>query len=319
MSQRSVFGHFALITEVGDICPLNNVSVEIAAVATTLRDIEAHTGAIIAVFERYVSYYDDVVTSSLVSLFTLLGLTLGRVGTGVFSQQLDATRFHYVSAWLQTCFNATAVSFGKEFVLLITLVLVSVLIVGFRAIAAVGVTVCPDVGTLEHALEASGLLAVNTTSEGQLIPRELFDYFLLCPVSANHNPFGFDLNESTDAFFDGIYELGFECSANSTLTCSNHSLPCGLYETNSNSSNLEFVCPCSEYMQDVSKLLTDCNGTASLLIGAFETYFCSQFVQGSALIYISGILVLLSTLFLMIVFRMLSEVLSKLTDFPDFG
>ena len=311
-----VFGHFIQVTEVENFCPLNKT--EITAVAETIRNIEANTAVVIDVYDRYIVYYDDVVVTSLVFLFSLLALTIGRVSTGVFWQQLDATRFQSLSTLLRTFFSATAVSYVKEFVLLITLVLVIVLMVGFRAIAAVGVTVCPDVTTLQAVLEASGLLARNATSDAGVISSELFDHIVLCRAA---NPFGLNLNHtSTDAVFGTVFDLGFECVENSTLICSNSTLPCGLYENSTNSTppGFELVCPCSEYVQDITSLLTDCNGIAQLFEEAFETYFCTQLTEGAALIYISAILVLLSTLFLMIVFRMLSPVLSKLTEFPDF-
>ena len=315
----AIFQHLSLVTQSAEICPLTNVSDEVTVFAQTIRDLEANTEALVASFERYVIYYDDVVATSLVFLFTLLLLTVGRVVSGVYSQQLDTTRFQILSLSLRTCFNVTAVSYAKELLLLILLLLVTVVMVASRLVAAIGVAICPTVDTLEYALEQSGLLESTFDNATGVVPREMFDYFIKCPDnssgSGSGNLFGIDLNASTSAFFDTFTDLGFQCTANETLVCSNSSLPCGFYEQNS--TNFDLICPCSTYVQDISALLANCDVTADLIGDAFETYFCDMLVQGSALIYISSIMVMLATLLLMLVFRVLSPTLSKINYMPD--
>lgn len=319
-----LFEQLEIFKNATSICPLQNVTGgTLASISYEVSLAEAYSDLIVDSFNLYVTFYDDLVITSLVFLFTFWLGMLVHITTGIFTLELEDTRTLYVVQWVEALFGLSVVSWTKEIFLLITIILTLVLLIAARTIGVVGVFACPTVETVADLLEELDILepsAASNNSGSSLIPRNLYDYFVYCPTNASFSSvFGFDLDASS-GFFDTIYNLGFECSANSSLlSCPNNTLPCGsLYQNASEyPSGFEFICPCSNLMMDLTNTLTDCTSTSTLINQAVEHYACGQLIPGVTIGYIALILTVSGLAFMLVAFTTLSIVLKKLNDFGD--
>lgn len=210
-----------------------------------------------------------------------------------------------------------AISCLRELLVLFTFLLIIGLLVGTRLIGTIGVSVCPTIGTLDQVLRVAFF---GTNNETEAFYSNILDSFVTCTGDRTNAStfFGVELN-SSNVFFESIEDLGYECyEGNSTLYCTNTSLPCGFYNETTIPTGLEYVCQCKGFVQDMKDVVSNCDASVEVVELAFEGFFCSTIIPGITLSYISLMLLLLSLSFTLLVFTILNKVHTKVYSFADF-
>ena len=316
-----VLDQFQVLANVSDACPIANISAPILPISQGFLEARAYSDLVVDSFDTYVGLYDNLVLSTVIFLATFWFGMVMHIVIGLVTRQTEEGRCSSVLIWINTFVGLGPISYGRELVLLITIIVVIGLLVATRLIGVVGVSVCPTVETLDEVLREASFL--TTGNETNTFYESFRNNFVTC--GEDNSPIGLlgtELNSTSD-FFEEINNLGYAClsgnsTAYTTLSCTNNSLPCGVFNETTIPPGLEFVCQCKDFVEDLQDILLDCTTTAKLVREGFEGYFCKQVVEGITLGYISLILVLVATSLMLLVFTIINKVTSKIYSFNDF-
>lgn len=215
------------------------------------------------VLDPFLQLYDSIFTSVVVLLFTFLTHSAVRAcwkpsgSTG------------------STCLaRLTMASLTSEVVVAVVMALLVVVLSVLHTVGSVGITVCPRLDKLKQVFNNTGI-------------RQGFD--LLDRCDRNASELGVD-----SEFLDAVSILGFDCQPpNNTLFCSNQTLPCANV---TDFGPFEHFCSCTDFLGDVTDVLSNCSGVALV----FEDYFCVDFLDSLEVLYIATIAVIFSMLLVMI-------------------